>query len=521
MAVRQDGGMSPLSRGRKKAKSRRSVQRVLNPVAEVPEECDCPACSDMRNDPAAFIEDLTAGAADVLTVDDPLEAELFGASFVAAGGLAGEGFPEALSEGIVPALAQLSTPESLGVLLAIDSVESGARAGDAARRLLEAGVPAPAWMRELSEPVKVGPCRHYADPAGEASMLLCSFERAGRSHGFIVRVDHLDCAAAADIMLFPGEMLDQVSRMIQADARRAGVPVTAEELDPAEFRWQIERALDARAVHDRDDGGPNLDDDLGDEDGPGYHPLAVLLRVRMDVLPEPSRPPAAHSGSDRAAALEVLAQLAEVVRQVQDQGRPARTRTPRLRAKRKKSDGPAPIYQIKISLRDAKPPIWRRLELPGDTSLAELHHIIQAAFGWEDSHLHVFDTPYGAFGVADRDLGHRAERPVTLEQVASGVGDKVRYLYDFGDNWEHDIVVEKLLERQAVAYPRCTGGRRAAPPEDCGGIGGYTELVEILRDTTHPEHAEQLEWLGLRSAEDFEPARFDAAKVTRTLTDKG
>ncbi len=523
VTVRQDGPVSPVSRGRKREKSRRSDRRILRPVVAGPEECDCPACSGTKHDPQAFIDDLTASAAEILTVDDPLSAELFGASFVAAGELAGEGFAEALAEGIVPALAQLSTPASLGVLLAIDTVEGGAGAADAARRLLEAGVSAPAWMGAVSEPIKGGVCRRYRDRAGEASMLLCSFERAGRSHGFLVHVDHTDCDAAEDVILFPGEVLDQVGAMIQADGRRAGVSIDAEELEPAELRWQVERALDARAVHDGEADEPDLGDDFGDEDGPGYHPLAVLLRARMQVLPEPSRPPAAHGNGDRPgslATLEMLARLADQAQQIQAQ-RLRRTSSPKLPAKRKKSDGAAPIYQIKVSLRGAKPPIWRRLELRGDTSLAELHHIIQVAFGWDDSHLHVFETPYGTFGVADRELGHRSEKPVTLEQVTPDAGDRVRYVYDFGDNWEHEIVVEKLLDRQAVAYPRCTAGRRAAPPDDCGGIWGYTELVDILADPTHPEHEERLEWLGLASAGDFEPTRFDAAEVTRRLSEQG
>jgi hypothetical protein len=488
---------------------------------DVPEECDCPACSSAEFDPEAFVADLTASAVDLSAVEDALEAELFGATLVAAGELAGEGFAAAMAEDVFPALVKLATPESLCVLLAIDAVDPGAQSTEASRRLLEAGVPAPAWARELSEPVKVRLCRRYGDPAGEASVLLCSFDRCGRSHGFIVQVDHLDCDAAADVVLFPGEVEDEVIGMIEADGRRAGVALHAEELDPAEFRWQAERALSARAIHDQETDGPSLEDDLGDEDGVGYHALSVLLRARLGVLPEPPRPPAAHDGSDRPAALEMLAQLAGQAQEIQTGAQLRRAPSPKLRAKRKKSDGPAAIYQIKVSLRGTKPPIWRRLELPGDTNLAELHRIIQIAFGWHDSHMHVFETPFGEFGVADRELGHRAEKPVTLEQVAPDAGDKVQYLYDFGDNWEHEIVVEKLLDRQAVAYPRCTAGRRAAPPEDCGGIWGYTELVDVVGDPTHPEHEERLEWLGLQSADDFQPARFDPAALTRTLTGQG
>jgi hypothetical protein len=125
--------MSPVSRGRKNAKSRRVDRRVLRPVPDLPGECDCPECSGTEFDPAAFITELTATAADLFAVEDLLEAELFGASFVAAGERAGEGFMEALPEGIIPAVPQLSTPESVAVLLAIDAVENRARAADVAQ----------------------------------------------------------------------------------------------------------------------------------------------------------------------------------------------------------------------------------------------------------------------------------------------------------------------------------------------------------------------------------------------------
>ncbi len=144
--------------------------------------------------------------------------------------------------------------------------------------------------------------------------------------------------------------------------------------------------------------------------------------------------------------------------------------------------------------------------------------VIQAAFGWDDSHLHVFETPYGEFGRADRELGHRAEAPVTLGQSAAQAGDKIRYTYDFGDDWVHEILVEKVLDKDpALAYPCCTGGRRAAPPDDCGGIWGYEELVEVLADPHHPEHGERLEWLGLDDAAQFDPAAFDLDEVNRAL----
>ena len=487
----------------------------------VSEACDCPSCTGEELDPQELIDDLVRGGAELLKSDDPLDAELLGATFVSAGELAGDGFDEALSEGIVPTVAARATPESLAVLLAISALGGCPAADAAAARLVSDGVPEPAWASELRESVRVGTCRRFTDSDNTASVLVCAFERGGRSHGFVVHVDHTDCHAAADITIFPGEVMGEVLGMIRKDGRRSGLRILDEELEPADFRWEIERALDARAIHDSELDPEELEEDPDDEDGPGYHQLAVLLRARTRVLPEPSRPPATHSDADASVSLldlEMLAGFAAQAQQLQNglAGRGSSTR--RLPAKRKKSDGPAPIYQIKVTLRGTKPPIWRRLELPGDTSLAKLHGIIQVAFGWDDAHLHVFETAYGHFGIADRELGHRAESPVTLEQVASAEGERFRYTYDFGDDWTHEIVAEKVLDRGPGPYPRCTGGRRAAPPEDCGGVWGYAELIEVLADPGHPEHAERLEWLGLDSAADFDPARFDSAEITRILT---
>ncbi|WP_406073124.1 plasmid pRiA4b ORF-3 family protein [Micromonospora sp. NBC_01638] len=514
--------MSPESRRRKRAKPSRSGQQVVRRARPAGvDQCDCAACSDADFAPQNFIDDLVAGAADLIKTDDPIEAELFAATFLSAGDLAGEGFTEALNEGMLPAVAEIGTSEALAVLLAIDSVQEGPVAAAAAQRLLDEGVAAPSWASELRQPVRVGPCRRFADPEGSASMLVCAFERAGRSYGFVVHVDHLDCDAAADIVLFPAHALDEVVTTIQQNGRHAGLAIAEELLDPAEFRWQVERALDARADHDRERDPSEFDDEFDDEDGPSYHLLAVLLRARIRTLPEPTRPPAQHdAGQPTLDLLEMMTQIAEQAQQIQTRAR-RRTAGRKLPAKRKKSGPAAPIYQLKVGLREAKPPIWRRLELPADTSLADLHDIIQVAFGWDDSHLHVFETAYGDFGVADRELGHRAEAPVTLEQVAPGVGDRFRYTYDFGDSWVHEIVVEKVLPRQLIAYPRCTGGRRAAPPEDCGGVWGYAELVEVLNDPGHPEHGDRLEWLGLASAADFQPARFDATEITRALAEGG
>lgn len=178
----------------------------------------------------------------------------------------------------------------------------------------------------------------------------------------------------------------------------------------------------------------------------------------------------------------------------------------------------AAVHILKIGLRGARPPIWRRIEVPSSIPLDQLSALIQAAFDWDGYHLWVFETERSEFGVPDPELGHRDAAKVTLRSVAPRPGAKLRYVYDFGDDWQHDITVEAVAPATPDGhYPRCTGGRRAAPREDCGGVWGYADLLETLADPEHPGHAERLEWLGLDSAADFDPAAFDVAEVDQAL----
>ncbi|MFE3772127.1 plasmid pRiA4b ORF-3 family protein [Streptomyces sp. NPDC059122] len=177
------------------------------------------------------------------------------------------------------------------------------------------------------------------------------------------------------------------------------------------------------------------------------------------------------------------------------------------------------VHKIKVTLRDSRPPVWRRLEVPSGTTLRALHGIIQTAFGWEDYHMWAFEIGHDRYGVSDPGLGIRSAASKRLDQVAPRTGDRLRYTYDFGDDWEHDILVEDVTEPEpGAAYPRCLTGRRACPPEDSGGIWGYEYLIEILADPQHEEHEERLEWLGLVSADQFDPAAFDAAQVNSALS---
>jgi hypothetical protein len=166
------------------------------------------------------------------------------------------------------------------------------------------------------------------------------------------------------------------------------------------------------------------------------------------------------------------------------------------------------IVQIKVKLLGVtKPPVWRRVQLRADTRLDQLHEILQAALGWENYHLHAFSFGEEEFGPRDPELGldFSDERRVTLGELTD-LGARFRYTYDFGDSWEHEILVEDLLDPDPEThYPILVTAKGACPPEDCGGTWGYADLKEILADPGHDEHQERLEWLGLKNASEFDP----------------
>ncbi len=180
---------------------------------------------------------------------------------------------------------------------------------------------------------------------------------------------------------------------------------------------------------------------------------------------------------------------------------------------------PEAVLQLKVALRDIRPPIWRRIQVPATYTFWDLHVAVQDAMGWQDYHLHQFTL--GAkrqtsivIGIPDDEFpSGRQTLPgwkVPVTRHLSVPGDKARYEYDFGDGWEHDVTLEGLLSADVgPTYPRCVAGRRACPPEDCGGPFGYGEFLEAIADPTHDRHADLLEWIG----GSFDPEAFDPAAV--------
>jgi len=173
------------------------------------------------------------------------------------------------------------------------------------------------------------------------------------------------------------------------------------------------------------------------------------------------------------------------------------------------------LFQIRVTLRHSQPQVWHCLQVPTDIRLGRLHRVLQIAMGWTDSHLHAFRSRGAAYGLPDPEFpdGTRSERNVRLDKVAAA-GDAFVYEYDFGDGWEYELKIEKSLPADpAIHYPRCIGGERACPPEDCGGPPGYEDLLEALGDPAHPEHNGIREWLGC----DFKSEHFDLAEVNQRL----
>ena len=421
-----------------------------------------------------------------------LDAELSGAEFLWMFEFTADGVDpfQALSRLITNA-ASTGTPEALAiarVLAQVGPAPIRPTAVAAAHRLAASGVKDMPWVRTLGKPEWVS-AFSYVDSFGSQQSLAIEFRYGKRSHACVALIDHgsgggiKDCWFTHDVGQIRAELglasMGHAGKFREYTAEQAATTLSA--------------ALAAPPCPE----DPEQVEDVGT--------YLRLLRDRLRVLPEPGAatsilPDARPSGKTRRA------------RHPDSGTASARSAPPPERR------GAAKIHRVKVTLAGAKPPIWRRLEVPSTTTLADLHEILQAAFEWYGGHLWVFDTPKGEFGIPDAQLDHGDAARLTLARAAPKSGSRITYTYDFGDDWEHVIDVEAIIPAgRDLAYPRCTGGRRAAPPEDCGGAWGYADLIETVGDPDHPEHAAMLDWLGVDSPEDFDPRHFDVAEVNVAL----
>ncbi len=179
---------------------------------------------------------------------------------------------------------------------------------------------------------------------------------------------------------------------------------------------------------------------------------------------------------------------------------------------------PEAVFQLKVTLDGIRPSIWRRIQVRGDITLFKLHKILQVVMGWYNCHLHQFvinGESYSVISIEADMLGDdfKEEKRFKLSRVIPGEKFKFTYEYDFGDGWSHTILVEKIFRPlEELKAPVCLDGKRSAPPEDCGGKGGYHDVLKALRNPSRPKNAELLEWL-----DEYNPEYFDADVVNERL----
>lgn len=192
-----------------------------------------------------------------------------------------------------------------------------------------------------------------------------------------------------------------------------------------------------------------------------------------------------------------------------------------------KSNKTTAVYQVKITLKNSSPKIWRRILVADDFPLRDFHKVIQTVMGWQNCHLHQFVKGNVIFSPEDHEndfffgfnsrvyVNYKKQR-IRLNDLFTEIKDKVEYEYDFGDSWKHILLLEKILPpKKGIRLPICIAGKMACPPEDIGGIYGYYRALEILADEEDDEHEEMKDWL-----EEFNPEHFDIDEVNFLLQGK-
>ena len=176
------------------------------------------------------------------------------------------------------------------------------------------------------------------------------------------------------------------------------------------------------------------------------------------------------------------------------------------------------VYQLKITLTGIRPPIWRRVLVPGRIRLCALHDVFQTAMGWSNSHLHLFEKGKREWSVPEWDefgeLNLLDEKDTRLDELLLKPRDSLSYVYDWGDDWRHRVILEKIGPvLTAPIQPSCIAGKRKCPPEDVGGVGGYQEFLDAIFDPAHEDHSRFLTWAGGY----FQAEEFDVKAVNAVL----
>jgi hypothetical protein len=449
--------VSPVSRGRKPKKKPRKNRRAR----PVPDELRRNV-ADMND---AEMAELSAAELVVRTGNDEIT-------------LAGE---------LVPRLESDGSEASLASLVALASVTegrpSGAKAAEAAQRLIAAGVSPPGWADALGEPIELSGCLALSQPDEDWVTLAATMTRGGRPIGIEVAV--LD-RSVHDIDIYPH------AGRAAAWLRRANPDLAEAPLTVDEFRAQIEAGLAVREDNDAwlAEKVPGLSALKADADD-GHAVRALVLRRWLGLPPYDPVP--------RSSAEPPLSVVLP-----------------------DPPPGPAIGFQVTVALEEPDPTIWRRLEVRSDVTLIGLHRIIAAAFDRDENEEHSFRTSYGEFGSSDYGAGKEERHDVTVQlaQVAPGPGHRLGY-YAGEQRWQYWLRVERVLDTPPDA-PRCIDGGRAAPPDTCESYSDYEILLQALAgvddedEEEREEHEVTLAEYGCEGG--FDPEWFDIDEINRRLS---
>jgi hypothetical protein len=469
--------------------------RLIESSASAEQAMDRLSGAGLMPDETDSFEEMLAWFAPLLEPGcDQLDAEICGSDFV---GELRRAAPPGLDvadvlRDVIRQLPAHQGPAALAMARVLAAVgPAGVRelAAETAREIAAAGQADMSWVAGLGTP-KPGACFGYADVYGEQRSIVIPYSYGRKKHAIAVLIDYVLGGGIKDC--YPVDF----SAGLRDDYRKIGgqPDLMFSDLDGAQAR----QILDAALTREPCPADPDQMEDVEN--------YLDLLRTRVALLPAaPSKTGPGKTGAGKTSPRKTSPGKTSAAK---TSSSPTATRPAAAKN----------VHRLKVTLRGSKPPIWRRFEVPSDITLARLHSVIQLGFGWEDCHLWVFETLTGRYGVYDPDLEIRSAANKKLSAVADWPGDRLRYEYDFGDGWEHDIVVEAVQPAdQGVAYPRCIAGKRACPPEDSGGIWGYSELLNTLANPRHENHAQMLWWLGISSPADFDPDRFDLDECNKYL----
>ena len=492
----------------------------LQPVPAPPVELD--AAFDF--DPVELIEPIYADLAhDVGVSRDPLEVECGIAEWLAmTAQMIRSGVPD--DEGdravasflgsLIEVARRHATPQALALLRALSVLPGTASAevaGAAAAELATSGIADRAWVAKLGR-LQPTSCLRYGDIDGRQESLIAGFSYGRTEHAIVVLIDHDLGGGIKDCWVTdrPELARQQILTTVVSDPLVEVAPidwVRAERILSAALSRPICAVGDDQVI----DASANI----------------AVLRRRVGVLNGESWRPAGHRApTRRLSSANQDSLFGDAPQTAAAPTAPKKTAVKKTAVKKTAEPRPGrslASLQLKVTLTGSKPPIWRRLRVPESTTLVRLHELIQIAFGWTDSHLHLFEVHGEEYGPTDEWVETRSEN-IRLSRLVA-VGDRFSYVYDFGDDWRHTIQFEKRLPAgSGDGTPCCIAGRRAGPPENCGGIYGYQELLDVI---ANPERADEelLSWaaetLGTTTAQlpAYDPARFDQGEINAALLD--